>query len=96
MDIRLVVIVICVCLVSLVAAEGPSVAMSLELGALAEAKNIYFSYIQNILKSVPVPDIEYEKGKLANNTFQLQATNPEIKVSADPASNAVLLEVTNL
>jgi len=75
----------------LVAADGPSVTMALDLDTLAEAKNIYFSYIQNILKSVPVPDIEYEKGKLAENTFQLHSTNPDIKVAADPSSNAVLL-----
>lgn len=91
LDLRLILLFIWVSTISLVAADGPSVRMSLDLNTLAEAKNIYFSYIQNILKSVAVPDIEYEKGKLAKNTFQLHSTNPDIKVSADPSSNAVLL-----
>ena len=51
-------------ILSTAAADGPGATVSLDLAALEEARNVYFSYVQNILKEVSVPDIDFKQGRV--------------------------------
>ena len=79
-----------------VLAEDPGAIASLDISVIEQAKDVYFNYLMNILKTVNIPDIDFHGGYIHQNTFAITEAASNVQVSADPENNGLVLSVDSL
>ena len=82
--------------ISTAAADGPGATVSFDLAALEEARDVYFSYVENTLKEVTMPDIDFKQGRAVQNIFKVLEPAANVQVAADPSSNALVISANNM
>jgi len=69
---------------------------SMDMDIIKEAKDVYFSYILNILKKVDIPDISFDGGYIKGNSFALTDTPKNVYFDTDVRDNGFELTCNDL
>ena len=76
------------------AAQGPGVAVSITQNGVNEAKNVITPYIFNMLKSISVPEVDFDGGYLKNLIVKIpQPAISNVNIKFDHANNGADLTV---
>jgi len=69
---------------------------SLDISTVAEAKDVYWSYMMNIVNQAIIPNMELDSGHIYNNTFYITQDSKNVNVSVDEGKNSIKISANDL
>jgi hypothetical protein len=81
--------------IGVVGAFNNGAGLSLDFGAMSQAKDVYFSYVIDALNSIQLPNLEFNNGHVSKNSFHVNLAPKGVKIEPSD-SNSIILSVNDL